>query len=116
IAVLRGPLPPPGLAGLRRALQASEASLAGSHPAPAKQRLSPADWQAAAALIDAVEVAIAPLAASLRRPGEPPASSFLAAHCASVEAAAAGADQLFSGSAGKALAALFDELAGVQPE
>jgi len=113
IAALRGPLPPPGLAGLRTAQAAGEASLAAPHAPQARQALSAEDWQAAAALIEAVGTALAPLADCLRRPGAQPASAFFAAHRAAVEAAAG--EALYAEADGKALADLFVELAAVQP-
>ena len=95
-AVLRGPRPQPGFAGLRRALDGADAAAA----------LDP--WVAG------LEAAAAPFAAALRRPVAP-VSELIAGHVALAEALAAtdgqpGADRLWAGQAGDAVRAFMAEL------
>ena len=115
IGALRGPRPPRGIGGLRRALGVGQASLAEPHAPAARRRLGDAGWAAAAALLDRLEMALGPFAAMWRDRSDRPASDFFAAHRAAAEAVAAGHDQLFAQEAGLALLAFFDELATIAP-
>jgi ATP-dependent helicase/nuclease subunit B len=99
---LRGPRPAAGLAGLRGSVAA-----AGDAPAPV------------AALLDALEGALAGFAALPEAPARPPAD-LLAAHMAAAEALAATPDlpgglRLYAGEEGEPLARHLDALAAALP-
>ncbi|HEX7966936.1 MAG TPA: double-strand break repair protein AddB [Stellaceae bacterium] len=94
IAVLRGPRPAPGIAGLRAAL--------------------PEEKRGLDAFIDRLEMALAPLLAALAQ-GETPVRALVAAHVAAAEALAAsaaedGAARLWREAAGEAAAEFVAEL------
>ncbi|WP_375466099.1 double-strand break repair protein AddB [uncultured Methylobacterium sp.] len=60
IGTFRGPAPTPGFAGLRAAL-ADQRTADPRHQPRAKRRLAETDWELAAALLDRLELAFAPL-------------------------------------------------------
>lgn len=115
IGALRGPQPPPGIVGLRKALALGEARAGDPHAPAARRALSAADWAAAARLLDALDTALSPLRAALREAGAALASTLFAAHVAATEAAGAGTPELYAGEAGEALADFFEELLAVPP-
>lgn len=95
VAALRGPRPGAGFAGLRRAVEGKDAGLGG--------------------FLDRIEQAILPLALALAAPALGLGEA-LAAHVAAAETLAAtdadgGAERLWAGEAGEALAAFVAELA-----
>ncbi|MEQ8814727.1 MAG: double-strand break repair protein AddB [Thalassobaculum sp.] len=99
--VLRGPRPGPGIDGLRRAVAGLEDKLA-------DERAGLLVW------LDDLDARLDPLLALLAEPSVP-AAEVAAAHARAAEALAAsaeesGADRLWRGDAGEALARLFDEL------
>lgn len=114
IAALRGPAPPPGLAGLRQALgQARDAT--DPHAPRARQALTSDDLEGAAGLLDVLATAIAPFAEVLRRPDTMPAADFFAAHVAAARASA-DATAFAAGDAGEAMATFLDDLLQVRPQ
>jgi len=99
--VLRGPRPAPGIDGLRQAVRGLDDKLA-------DERAGLLVW------LDDLEGRLGPLLVLLAEPAVPPAE-VAAAHARAAEALAAtdaesGADRLWRGDAGEALARLFDEL------
>ncbi|MDQ0395398.1 double-strand break repair protein AddB [Labrys monachus] len=120
IGALRGPRPAPGLAGVAKALARGRASLGEPHAPAARRGLSDADWTAAEALVEALQGALEPFAALLRRREAYPASAFFAAHRLAAEAAAAPAEDeeavLYAQEAGLALEAFFADLGTVAPD
>jgi ATP-dependent helicase/nuclease subunit B len=117
-AVLRGPRPRPGTAGLAHALALFEAELtklrrgeaSDLHPSDPRADLSEADLRAAAALVDQLRAALAPLEGLASA-----AFAKLAALHRSVVAALSadetGASAAFHGSDGAALERAFEEIA-----
>lgn len=104
--VLRGPRPAPGIDGLRRAVAGLDEKLA-------EERAGLTAW------LDDLEARLGPLLALTAAPSVP-AAEIAAAHARAAEALAAddrdsGADRLWRGDAGEALARLFDELRDALP-
>ena len=108
IGVLRVALPPGGLADQPAALAAGREAQRESHAHPARQRLTDADWSAAAALLADSATALAPL----RAPGpDAPLADFVAAHRAALAALAAEDCDWRDASGGEALEALLEDWA-----
>lgn len=104
--VLRGPRPAPGIDGLRQAVDGLDDELAA-------ERTGLGAW------IDDLEMPVGPLLALTAAPSAP-ATEIAAAHVTAAEALCAddresGADRLWRGDAGEALARLFDELRDALP-
>ncbi len=112
IGAFRGPQPPPGMAGLRRALALGRKAREARHAPRPLKRLSPADFDLAEALLDRIEAAFAPLGglsgrADLDLPalGGPHRET-----CAAAALPPGGAPET-AGEDAEALAGLFDDLA-----
>jgi len=119
-AVLRGPRPQAGTAGVVRALATFRADLAklrrgepsDLHPSEPRARLGEAELEAAAALADELAAALAPLEAAARAPQ--PFSMFAARHrdvIAILSRNETGAAAAFTGDDGTELLAAFDDIA-----
>jgi ATP-dependent helicase/nuclease subunit B len=104
LAVLRTPFPDDVSAD--RVVEFARTAALGRDAHPAARRVSPEDWQAMAALLGDVEVALAPLRALAR---QAPLSAFARAHLAALQALSAGV-ATFS-PAVETLQELLDELA-----
>ena len=108
IGVLRVVLPPGGLADHATALAAGRAAQRAAHAHPARQRLTDADWSAAAALLADSAAALAPLRAL---GSDAPLADFVAAHRAALAALAAEDCDWRDASGGEALEALLEDWA-----
>jgi ATP-dependent helicase/nuclease subunit B len=88
LGVLRGPVPPPGSAGLAQALALARApsETESRHAHSAKRRLGAQDWDPAAELIARLHTALEPLCALGRGGFEAPLHDLLAAHRAALDA------------------------------
>ena len=110
IAILRGAAPPPGIAGLKRALELASSTPNGEtwrwHPA--KRRLQSEDWKAASALLDHLGAALEPLCAFGAGGYQAPLFDLLAAHRAAILATEAGTGSSTDPDH-KALGEFFDE-------
>ncbi len=120
VAVLRGPRPAPGVAGLRASLAAAEAELRGDRKAEQRRAL-----RALAPWLDRLEVALAPLQRALAArpcrldvlfPALLTAAEALAAEAPAESAAAGGGDALWRGEAGEALAEAGREILAAAPD
>jgi ATP-dependent helicase/nuclease subunit B len=120
MAVLRGPRPRPGGKGLADALASFRTELAklrrkepsGLHPSDPRTLLIEADLDAAAALVERLTAALAPLEALSHAPR--PFAEIAACHrdvIAALSAEPSGSIAAFGGPDGTALAAAFDEIA-----
>ena len=123
-AILRGPRPKPGTAGLAHALATLRAELAklrrnersDIHRADPRARLADDELAAAANLIAQLAEALAPLERLQRR--AQPFAEIAAQHRAVVARLAAGADgamETLNGPDGRALASVFDDIADSAP-
>ncbi len=117
IGALRGPQPPPGIAGLRRALALGREEAKSRYAPLPKRRLTDADFDLAGLVLDRLEKAFAALllpaqggSCDLVALGEPHRAA-----CAAIAADEEGRDALSAGEDGEALAALFDDLAAAGP-
>ena len=113
IGALRGPRPPRGSAGLRRAIAAGRAAAQGPHATALLRAIGEAEWAAAEALVDRLEAALSPFAAALSRREAGSAAALFAAHVAAVEAAAGAPGSLYAQEAGLELDAFFADLLSV---
>lgn len=109
-AILRGPRPQPGVAGLAAALAEAEAEASEHAPAEAED----GRWRRLSRLVTELEAATAPLAA-LFRAGRAPLADLVTAHLALAERLASshedtGAARLWHGDAGEAAATFVAEL------
>lgn len=109
IGALRGPQPPPGIAGLRKALANGRTQARSPHAHPSRKALGEDQWQAAAVLLDALETALRPLCDLLQGHQPVDAARLFTLHREAVEAALS-LDELYAGEAGQALLGFFDEL------
>ena len=108
IGVLRIVLPPGGLADPAAALAAGREAQHELHAHPARQRLTEADWSAAAALLADSAAALAPL----RSLGpDAPLADFVVAHRASLATLSAEDCDWRDADGGEALAALLEDWA-----
>ncbi|HXY89956.1 MAG TPA: double-strand break repair protein AddB, partial [Xanthobacteraceae bacterium] len=104
-AVLRGPRPAAGAAGLARAVE--DQRRAEPHPFDPRARLRPDDWESAARLAEHAGAALAPLTALAAKPS--PMTALLAAHRQALRAAGADLEQSGREDAA-ALVEAFDKL------
>ncbi|GGC45401.1 double-strand break repair protein AddB [Chelatococcus reniformis] len=110
IGLLRGPEPPPGVAGLRAVLPERRKEAAGPHAPRPLRRLGDGDWELASGLIDRLEAALEPMATAA---ADGDLVALAGAHRQAVLAAAVGEGELttLTGPDADALFALFDDLA-----
>jgi ATP-dependent helicase/nuclease subunit B len=116
IGALRGPCPPAGIAGLRKALAVGRSTLGRGHVPASRRRLSESEWTAAEILLDRLEAALGAFAGLWREGQDRAASAILAAHRDAMEKVAEGGSELYAQEAGLALLSFFDDLADVRPE
>jgi ATP-dependent helicase/nuclease subunit B len=116
VGALRGPCPPAGIAGLRKALGVGRATLARGHAPASRRRLSDGEWTAAEVLLDRLEGALGAFAGFWRQGQDRAASDILAAHRDAVEKVAEGGSELYAQEAGLALLSFFEDLAEIRPD
>jgi ATP-dependent helicase/nuclease subunit B len=108
-AVLRGPRPKSGIAGLSHALATFQAERGMLHPNDPRKSVSDGDLEAARALVDALGTALAPLTGAAKRA---PLATLAQCHqdCV-IKLASEGKDTIaFTGSDGEKLARAFEGL------
>jgi ATP-dependent helicase/nuclease subunit B len=111
-AVLRGPRPKPGTAGLAHALKTFRANRDDLHGSDPRKRLTASQLQNAADLLEAFQLALAPLE-NLSRSRQP-LTAFADAHRQVIETLSSerrGAGIAFAGHDGTALARTFEDIA-----
>jgi ATP-dependent helicase/nuclease subunit B len=111
-ALLRGPRPKPGTAGLRHALATFRRDFSELHHADPRARLTPGQLQGAADLVEALATALAPLETLAQH--KRPLAEFADAHRQTIDALSKerrGDGVAFAGHDGKALAEEFDAIA-----
>ena len=116
LAAFRAPYFGQGLEGVAAALERAQADLREGKRRPGGvSRLKSGDWQAAAKLVKALELALRPLEALFQSPAKAALSAIAAAHAKAAEAladpgSAEPADSVWQGKAGEAAAKLFATL------
>jgi ATP-dependent helicase/nuclease subunit B len=108
-AILRGPRPRPGTAGLAQALGTLRNERDTLHPRDPRKRLSHAELDTAADLIARLAAALAPLE-SLEA-GAHPLRAIAGVHRQAISALGGNLERAFAGDDGMALAEMFDEIA-----
>jgi ATP-dependent helicase/nuclease subunit B len=113
IGLLRGPIPAPGLAGLRQALAGAQGGLDGRMPRP-KKRLTAKDWRLAVALVERLAAAFDGFTAEDFGEETTDLVTVAEAHRRTLDALLAGPDedgsQVEDDGSIEPLAALFDDL------
>ena len=105
MAILRGPRPKPGTAGLAHALATFRTNMDDLHRSDSRKKLSRSDLDAAEALVESLRPALAPLE-TVR------ATSFREIAALHADTLAALSDVAFAGDDGEALLRAFEEIAG----
>jgi ATP-dependent helicase/nuclease subunit B len=110
-AILRGPRPKPGTGGLGHALKTFRANRAIMNRSDPRRMIAEDELGAAAALIEKLSAALAPL--ETLKPGDYPLAALAARHREVISALGSDAEgniAAFAGNDGTALARVFDEL------
>ncbi|MDJ1158901.1 double-strand break repair protein AddB [Chelatococcus sp. SYSU_G07232] len=116
IGLLRGPAPPPGLAGLFAVLDERRTEAQERHAPRPLKRLGKADWEGVADLLKRIEAAFAGFDPGNHAEAAVDLVALVGRHAEVLRAVSGGAAEeaapaAFAGEAGEALSALFDDIA-----